>query len=125
MKKLFLFCLIILPSFLFAQEDTRLVIGVTLYDSRPHMATEIVMPTKIVSAKVTILIVRIMKTDTLVGYTDENGFVAFPDMFPGTYYIKAEKDGYQVSNYYPVAVYETSQYNAQQTFFISLIPSIE
>jgi hypothetical protein len=125
MKKLLLFSLFIFPCFLFAQKDTKHLIGVTLYDSRPHMATEIVIPTKIVSAKVTLLIVRIMKTDTLVGYTDENGFVAFPDMFPGTYYIKAEKDGYQVSNYYPVVVYETSEDNAQQAFFISLIPSIE
>lgn len=121
MKKLFLFLFCAFPSFLFAQEEARLSIHVTLY-RQPSVVTEVVIPTPLVSAKVTLIDIRF--NDTLIGYTDENGIFVFPDIPPGTYFVKAEKEGYQVSNYYPVKVHQPVQDDAIQGFGIVLIPAI-
>jgi hypothetical protein len=122
MKKLCLFLFFAFPSFLFAQEEARLVIRVTLYQPPPSLATEIVFPTPLAYAKVTLIDPRF--DETLTGYTDENGVFAFPDIPPGIYYVKAEKEGYQVSNYYPVKVYQPLQDDAIQNFGVVLIPVI-
>jgi hypothetical protein len=121
MKKLCLFLFFALPSFLFAQDEARLAIRVVLY-RQPSMVTEIVIPAPLVSAKVTLIDKRF--NDTLTGYTDENGVFIFPDIPPGIYYVKAEKEGYQVSNYYPVVVAQPVQDDAIQNFGVTLVPAM-
>lgn len=117
MKKILLFFLFIFPAFAFSQATGQLRVGVVMYEHlKPRIDHEIHMATLIPNAKITAI--DSITSDTLTGYTDENGGYVFEDVPAGIYYVKVEKEGFQTSNYYRVETDEPMFYH------ICLVPAI-
>lgn len=114
MKSFYLFLLFIFPSLLQAQENTRLNIRVIVFEQ--HWKFDLTIPKWIDSTKITLINRR--TSDTTIIFTGENGYCRLDSIPEEGYYLKAEKEGYQSSCYYPVKA-------GTGPFIISLIPSID